>query len=444
MKGLWYGGATICLVASLMVAQNSRSTPQVVLPNGARSALIQTGRLPVQVQQGNSYADMISIALLLAGLGIGAYASFGDKLMPMPTQQENPPIDLRAQAIEMSIRTTQEALNDARLQEALRQKKLDEFAQLFGVQVREMVDRLIVDPAAVELSEDDAIQAEQPSEQIVEVFEHAPQEEVQKKPVSVEGTPDDPLYRWIKELLEYPCIRVWGSQGGGKTSKLIYMMEQDIKQGKVVMLVNPLAPASKFKGIKVYGRGYNFNDGADSAAAGLQRFAAEAVSRLKRRGVDEEYEPLRDEPHWALYGDEMTNWGDQMDQDIMGEFWQSCTQMLRQANMSFRGVTHGNTNQTFGGAALRGKKQTVENQFAVLRAIPKTDPSVPGGLRCSGTAVMKLPEKGEVKVSVPGWMRESNRNFDFRPLIKKLEKQEINSVWEDSSNVLPLNRKVGT
>ena len=180
------------------------------------------------------------------------------------------------------------------------------------------------------------------------------------------------------------------------------------------MVINPMARAGDFKGLKVYGKGMEYKEADDGIAA----FTAEAKRRLRDRGMIEDYDPLINEPHWSLLCDEMSDWGEWVDPETMNGLIGVQQQFLRQANMSVRQVSHGDTNVMNGGAALNGRKAAMNRQFIKLETSAKHDPTVPGRLRCSGKALMHLPDRANpIAIDIPVWM-QAPTNHDFRPFIK--------------------------
>jgi hypothetical protein len=66
-------------------------------------------------------------------------------------------------------------------------------------------------------------------------------------------------YAEVKSLVYENTVGIVGKEkGSGKTSKLGYLIGEHIKLGHLVWMVNPFAKGQQWKGIKVFGRGYNF------------------------------------------------------------------------------------------------------------------------------------------------------------------------------------------
>lgn len=242
-----------------------------------------------------------------------------------------------------------------------------------------------------------------------------PQAVVQQKRDRLSGE-----FEWIKELIEYPAVKIYGAQGGGKTSKAGFLVAEHLKKGDRVEIADPLAKAGMWKGLKVYGRGENYVE----VAQGLSAFTKEASRRLQKRGIVEGYDPLLHEQGWFLVCDEMTDWEDGVDPKVMKDFISACTQKLRQAGMGVIFISHGDTQATGGGAkANRGKSKTMDITFRKLEVTSVSDPSVPGGLRCSGQAFLYIPYKEKQTVIVPRWMQPPAK-YNFAALLPQQEAKE--------------------
>ncbi len=69
-------------------------------------------------------------------------------------------------------------------------------------------------------------------------------------------------------------------KGSGKTSKLGYLIAEHIKLGHLVWMVNPFAKGQHWKGIKVFGRGYNFLEATNA----IREFTRIAFWRIAEAG----------------------------------------------------------------------------------------------------------------------------------------------------------------
>jgi len=223
-------------------------------------------------------------------------------------------------------------------------------------------------------------------------------------------TSHDP-HQEIHSLIHHPCVLIYGEQGSGKTSKMAWLVGQHIKLGHQVEIVDPLCKFRSWQPLKVWGRGYQYQD----AENGIAKFTTIAQKRLRDRGTTN-YEPL-DDIHLFLALDEVTNYEDNIAPETMRELLSTCTQLLRQANMSICIVSHGETLACMGGRkAASGKSDVLKRQFKRLLCTAVRDPSTPGGLRCSGKATLKfMTGEQEIfrQIEIPHWMTAPNKDRDY-------------------------------
>ena len=214
-------------------------------------------------------------------------------------------------------------------------------------------------------------------------------------------------YAEVRSLVEEGALLIIGGKGSGKTEKLCWVMAFHCHQGHWVWFIDPFAPASRYKGLRVFGRGLNYQE----AASGLREFVEEANKRIRLRGTDPNYDPFN-QLHIHLAIDEMSNYGDriaQHDETVMQEFWEICTQFLRQANMSVSMVSHGDTQAMMGGEkSQRGKSKAIKRDLVRLYCQWMVDPTVKGKRRCAGWAEKVTVEAGDreifTKIDIPDWM----------------------------------------
>lgn len=216
-------------------------------------------------------------------------------------------------------------------------------------------------------------------------------------------------YAEVSSLVYENTVGIVGKEkGSGKTSKLGYLIAEHIKLGHLVWMVNPFAKGQHWKGIKVFGRGYNFVE----ATSAIREFTRIAFWRIAEAGDEmKDYEPF-DDYHLHLSLDEMSNYSsevDTIDVSVMPKFWEAVVQFLRQANMSVSFASHGDTQAMLGGAkALAGKSETIKDAIVWLYAQAVTDKNVEGNKRCAGWAYLIRPDGGErqkLRVEIPRWMQ---------------------------------------
>lgn len=223
------------------------------------------------------------------------------------------------------------------------------------------------------------------------------------------GAINEDKYGDIKSLVYENTVGIVGKEkGSGKTSKLGYLIAEHIKLGHLVWMVNPFAKGQHWKGIKVFGRGYNFVEATNA----IREFTRIAFFRIAEAGDEtKEYEPFED-IHIHLSLDEMSNYSsevDNIDATVMPKFWEAVVQFVRQSNMSVSFASHGDTQAMLGGAkALAGKSETIKDAIVWLYAQAVTDRNIEGNKRCAGWAYLIRPDGGErqkLRVDIPTWMQ---------------------------------------
>jgi hypothetical protein len=213
----------------------------------------------------------------------------------------------------------------------------------------------------------------------------------------------------VKSLVYENTVGIVGKEkGSGKTSKLGYLIAEHIKLGHLVWMVNPFAKGQHWKGIKVFGHGYNFLEATNA----IREFTRIAFWRIAEAGDEtKEYEPFEDY-HLNLALDEMSNYSseiDAIDSTVMPKFWEAVVQFLRQANMSVSFASHGDTQAMLGGAkALAGKSETIKDAIVWLYAQAVTDRNIEGNKRCAGWGYLIRPDGGDrqkQRIEIPHWMQ---------------------------------------
>ena len=226
----------------------------------------------------------------------------------------------------------------------------------------------------------------------------------------------------ILELREDSAIWIYGSQGGGKTSKSGWLAAEHRKRGARVIVINPVAHAGMYEGLEVYGRGQSVSDRMKDADEGINSWTNEVERRMDSLANDRNY-CVYDEPKLVLWCDEMTNWDNspEISDLTLNRMLRATTQFLRQANSCVIFTTHGRTLKCIGGQAAAGLRESLNQQFVFINTIAKKDSSVPGGYRCAGKAKIEFLKDGEkditsVEIIIPNWMMPPS-HYDYTQII---------------------------
>ncbi|NET11310.1 MAG: ATP-binding protein [Symploca sp. SIO2B6] len=254
---------------------------------------------------------------------------------------------------------------------------------------------------------------------------NTPESEPEAQP---EPEPSKPWQPSLESLVNEPAVLLYGAVGSGKSSKAGYLVTQHLKKGHFVEIINPLNKYKQYHPLKVWGAGNNFPE----AEKGVNAFTKLAFRRLQKRAVSS-YDPFGDYHHFLLL-EEVTNWESKMHSLAMKNFFEACTQYLRQANMSVVLVSHGKTLTCMGGEqAGRGKKDTLLNQFIRLNCQAKQDLKVPGGKTCAGWAILEWNEGGKEqtqRVTIPHSWQPPNPAYDYSEYVQISTTKKIATIVE--------------
>lgn len=182
-------------------------------------------------------------------------------------------------------------------------------------------------------------------------------------------------------------LLIYGEQGGGKSSKLLWLAEEHLKRGNIVLIASDFAYPGWIKGIEVAGINGDFRAIAQAVGA----FCNEAEARKKYAGVYRGQGYFaHDLPSIVLIADEVTSWSQQPELEmIIHRLSRIILQDLRQTNARIYLGGHGNTLATLFGKALAGKKGAFDNQLIQIQCRAVQDPSIENGKRCAGEVNIK-------------------------------------------------------
>jgi len=183
---------------------------------------------------------------------------------------------------------------------------------------------------------------------------------------------------WPDEL----AMLIYGEQGGGKTSKLLWLAEEHLKRGNIVIILSDFAYPGWIKGVEVAGVNGDFN----AISQALNAVCNEGEARKQFRGVYGSTGYFaHDLPTVVLIADEVTSWSEQPAIELaLRRLARLILQDLRQSNLKVYLGGHGRTLKTLFGQALAGKKETFDNQFIQVQCKAKSDPKIENGKRCAG------------------------------------------------------------
>lgn len=396
MKSLLYSGSLSLIVISLMIGANA-SQKTGVLPGNAAQVALQTGVTPVEFKANGMGLGLAGV-LGLAGLALGYMAVNYNESEKKVVEGRSHSIE--SQLNELKRQALEQALGDQALAQELYQDAVEKFRSELGLGRRiepviQVSDVILPDVGRV----GDAIKAEI------------------KPKAKPKDERESPKYQWIWDLMDEGAVLLTGRKGSGKTSKAQFLVEEYLKAGYEVEIIDPHAAAGQWEPLKVWGRGKNWRE----VNAGLKAFVAEVDRRYSERAENEEYDPMRDEKRKILVCEEMTQWSDQCDQDVVKEFWGVAIGDIRKANAGILFVSHGETLMSIGGEALKGRKKSIEDDVAKLKCYGQpVQGSRPLQYMPLAYADLSIPGQPPCRVDVPEWMQGPKK---FVHLVKSREER---------------------
>lgn len=214
-------------------------------------------------------------------------------------------------------------------------------------------------------------------------------------------------YEWVREWENSGTILNYGGQGSGKTGKNNYLIKHHHAQGAEIWVFDPHAAYGQYPEFcKVFGGGMNY----DEINTAMCEFVDEVLDRYeKRHSIPGYAESIYTQTkRIVLFCEEMQDWCSNVNDDILEKFVGKVLTSTRKANMGVVITSQSGSVTSWLGKAARGNKELVEMSVGKLEGIPKTDPSVPGGLRPDAIAWWKpsgKADKDRIQVSYPDWIR---------------------------------------
>lgn len=195
---------------------------------------------------------------------------------------------------------------------------------------------------------------------------------------------------WMRYLLEYPAVLLYGAQGSGKSTLARWLMNERKKRGHLIDICDPHFEFGDWPGFDVYGKGLNYFEVNER----LVKWADETVKRYQQRATVEnvQFQP------YTLLAEEFTRWAGNCSNSSM--FFEKAMTDIRKIGMCCVFVSHNDTLSTLGGAKGYGK--TKDETLLKVHLQSKASPTEFGKMIPTGRAFIKLPGQPEIQeVSVP-------------------------------------------
>jgi hypothetical protein len=187
---------------------------------------------------------------------------------------------------------------------------------------------------------------------------------------------DDPTpvdaHAILAECLAYPCVLIYGPQGSGKSTLAKWLINERIKAGHDIEILDPHAAYGAWPGLAVYGAGMDYDACNKRLLAFADMVRARYTELSKRPGYNPK--PL------TVLTEEFTNWSSHC--DAAGDYFASTLSDIRKVNMMAVYVAHGRTLASLGGkAGAAAQRDQSLLEIEMLGTIGEGGKAVPTG-RC--------------------------------------------------------------
>lgn len=226
---------------------------------------------------------------------------------------------------------------------------------------------------------------------------------------------DSDLYNWVRDLLGYPCVLIWGPQGAGKTSAASWLVAERIKLGHKIRIFDPHREYGQWAGLDCVGDGMNY----EAIDRELGWFTKEIKRRYQERANSPNYQPQL----ITVLCDEFTSWADRCEN--AADFFRECLSDIRKIGLHVIFVSHARTLPGLGGAkGLAATRDAglleLELEATVDPVTKKAVPKLQGKLKYPGATERET-------VALAPWMKGQN---DFRTVIAQQREGSSESVRE--------------
>ena len=191
-----------------------------------------------------------------------------------------------------------------------------------------------------------------------------------------QGWDEDPTpvdaHAILSECLAYPCVLIYGPQGSGKSTLAKWLVNERIKAGHEIEVLDPHAAYGAWPGLAVYGAGMDYV----ACNSRLLAFADMVRARYAELAKRPDYNP---KPLTVLT-EEFTNWSAHC--PASSDYFASSLSDIRKINMHSVYVAHGRTLTSLGGkAGVAEQRDQSLLEIEMLGTIGEGGKAVPTG-RC--------------------------------------------------------------
>lgn len=231
----------------------------------------------------------------------------------------------------------------------------------------------------------------EPVDRIVATTEHPPIKRIELSKQALKMPP----------LTDYPATLVFGAPGGGKSTFATKIAQKKLEAGHEVIVLDPHYKLGSWKGCKVYGKGYDYDEIDEQIVA----FCDEVKNRYCRLATEKDpvFKPI------SLLCDEFTMWGKRCTK--AGQLLWTIVTDIRKVNCFALIIGHTNTLAGLGGAS--GAAKLILEAVLEIEIDSKQDP-------VSGRAVPSF----QAWVKLPGMKRKDAFGVRIEPDTDTIENRE--------------------
>jgi len=193
----------------------------------------------------------------------------------------------------------------------------------------------------------------------------------------------------INHLINYPTVRVTGPQGAGKSRIVEEITRLRCDAGYEAIVIDPHAEYGQWEGLKVVGKGQNYQE----IDRWISAFIQEIKDRYNRRATEPNYNP---KPITVIC-EELTGWKKNGVKNA-GDLELAGYSDTRKINIAITLVAHGKTSELMGGG--KGLAKTREAGAADLELFAEIDNRT-GKAAPKLEGILKLPSQDPQPVRIP-------------------------------------------
>jgi hypothetical protein len=214
-------------------------------------------------------------------------------------------------------------------------------------------------------------------------------------------------HAYINGFVSSTCL-VWGNQGGGKSWFVRYLVQEKVRRGYRVIVLDPNSNRAEWQGVELY-----------NTYAGIEKMMRWYVGEVQRR-YEEFGRSTFTEAEWrarlweqglaiSVICEEATTYADFIkDEELLATFFKVGGTLSRKQEMPVTGVAHNNTQYCFGN--IKNLANLIRRMQQV-QLLATTDPATAQPV-ASGRALVKIDGSDEwIEVEVP---KIESKITDFR------------------------------